>query len=131
MTIAKKNERPKGYGSRMARAALLAFAIVLAAEGGVPLPLPIDIVLLALGERAGAGEVPLWVVMGWLRVVVVAGTAALFLVARLTGNGSSSAYDRVVPRSGRASTGSARRLPGEGTSRSSWAAQPRGSERSP
>ena len=59
-------------------AALVAFAIVLAAEGGVPLPLPIDIVLIALGERAGAGEIPLWVVM--------AGTVAIFLLARLMGH---------------------------------------------
>ena len=49
------------------------------------MPLPIDIVLIALGERAGAGEVPLWVVMAWLEVVVVAGTAALFLVTRRMG----------------------------------------------
>lgn len=71
----------------MATAATLAVAIVLAAESGVPLPLPVDLVLLALGERAGAGEIPLWVVMSWLELVVVIGTITLFLLARRIGQG--------------------------------------------
>jgi membrane-associated protein len=70
----------------MGRAATVAVAIVLAAEGGVPVPLPVDVVLLALGERAGAGVIPLWVVMSWLELVVVVGTCALFLLARLIGH---------------------------------------------
>jgi membrane protein DedA with SNARE-associated domain len=60
-------------------------AIILATEAGVPVPIPADVVLLGLGERAGAEVLPLWAVMAWLEVVVVLGTVVLLLVARRVG----------------------------------------------
>jgi membrane protein DedA with SNARE-associated domain len=60
-------------------------AIILATEAGLPLPIPADVVLLGLGERAGAHAAPLWLVILGLEVVVVAGTCALFVAGRRLG----------------------------------------------
>jgi membrane-associated protein len=70
----------------MGRAIAAAVAIILATEAGVPVPFPADVVLLGLGERAGAHAVPLWVVMVALEAVVIAGTLVLFLLARRLGH---------------------------------------------
>jgi membrane protein DedA with SNARE-associated domain len=69
----------------MGKALAAGAGIVLATEAGVPVPIPADLVLLGLGERAAAGSAPLWAVMLILEVVVLAGTLALFLIARRTG----------------------------------------------
>jgi membrane protein DedA with SNARE-associated domain len=61
-------------------------AIILATEAGVPVPVPADVVLLGLGERAGADVLPLWAVMLWLEVVLIVGTSVLLLVARRFGD---------------------------------------------
>ncbi len=71
----------------MGRAVAAAVAIILATEAGVPVPFPADVVLLGLGERAGAHVVPLWVVMVSLEAVVIAGTCVLFFMARRLGHG--------------------------------------------
>jgi membrane protein DedA with SNARE-associated domain len=63
-----------------------AVAIILATEAGLPVPFPADVVLLGLGERAGAHAVPLWVVMVSLELVVVVGTCVLFFMARRLGH---------------------------------------------
>jgi membrane protein DedA with SNARE-associated domain len=57
-------------------------ALLLAMEAGVPVPVPGDLVMLLLGERVSAGALPLWLAAAALEVVALAGTAALFLVAR-------------------------------------------------
>jgi hypothetical protein len=36
-----------------------AAALLLAMEAGVPIPIPSDLVILVLGERASAGSLPL------------------------------------------------------------------------
>jgi membrane protein DedA with SNARE-associated domain len=68
------------------RAITAAVAIILATEAGVPVPFPADVVLLGLGERAGAHAVPLWVVMISLELVVIIGTCVLFFMARRLGH---------------------------------------------
>lgn len=69
----------------MSRAIAAGVGIILATEAGIPVPVPADLVLLGLGERAGAKVVPLWVVMIWLEVAVIVGTCVLLLVARRIG----------------------------------------------
>jgi membrane protein DedA with SNARE-associated domain len=61
-------------------------AIILATEVGLPVPFPADVVLLGLGERAGAHVVPLWVVMTSLEAVVILGACILFFAARRLGH---------------------------------------------
>lgn len=58
------------------------FGGVLLVEGGVPVPVPADLLVLLTGERAAAGAIPLWLAALVLEVVAVAGTAALFLATR-------------------------------------------------
>ena len=72
--------------SPLVKAVAAGVAIILATEAGVPLPIPADLVLLGLGERAGAEVLPLWAVMLWLEAVLIVGTLALLLVARRFGD---------------------------------------------
>jgi membrane-associated protein len=51
-------------------------------EAGVPLPIPGDVLMLVVGERAAANAVPLWMAVLGLELDVVIGTAALFFLAR-------------------------------------------------
>ena len=59
-----------------------ALVLLLPMEAGIPIPLPADLVMFTVGERAGAGKIPLWLAVGGFEVVAVAGTAALFLACR-------------------------------------------------
>lgn len=63
------------------------FAVVAAMEAGVPIPVPSDLVLLLVGERAAAGVFPLWAAVLAIELSVILGTSAIFLAAR--GPGSS------------------------------------------
>ena len=63
------------------------FAGLLVVESGVPLPVPGDVLMLLVGERAAAHALPLWLAVVGLEAVVVAGTAALFFAARGPGRG--------------------------------------------
>jgi len=59
-----------------------ALVLLLPMEAGIPVPLPADLVMFTVGERVGAGKIPLWLAVGGFEVVAVAGTAALFLACR-------------------------------------------------
>jgi membrane protein DedA with SNARE-associated domain len=48
----------------------------------VPIPIPADLVMLAVGERVAAGKFPLWLAVAGFEVIAVAGTTALFLACR-------------------------------------------------
>jgi membrane protein DedA with SNARE-associated domain len=54
-------------------------------EAGVPIPVPADLVMLLVGERAAAGAMPLWSAVLAFEVVAVVGTCALFVVCRRLG----------------------------------------------
>jgi membrane protein DedA with SNARE-associated domain len=73
------------------------FGLLLAMEAGVPVPVPADLVILLLGERVSAGAVPLWLALVVLELVAVAGTAALFLLAR---GPAAAVLERAGPRVG-------------------------------
>ena len=66
-------------------------------EAGVPIPIPLDLVVLVVGERAAAGSVPVWLAALLLEVVALAGTAALLLLCRGPGR---AVVTRVGPRIG-------------------------------
>lgn len=77
---------------------LPAVTVLLAAmEAGVPVPVPFDLVLLLVGERAAAGAFPLWLSALALEVVAVAGTTALLLTCRGPGR---AVIARLGPRIG-------------------------------
>jgi membrane protein DedA with SNARE-associated domain len=64
---------------------LVAIVAICGMEAGAPIPVPADLVLLGLGERAGSHTVPLWVVIVGLEVAALVGTTVLFLLARRIG----------------------------------------------
>jgi membrane protein DedA with SNARE-associated domain len=57
-------------------------ALLLPMEAGVPIPLPADLVMIAVGERVAAGRFPLWLAVTGFEVIAVVGTTALFLACR-------------------------------------------------
>jgi membrane protein DedA with SNARE-associated domain len=57
-------------------------ALLLPMEAGVPVPIPADLVMLGVGARVGAGDIPLAVAVLAFEAVAVVGTTALFLAAR-------------------------------------------------
>jgi membrane protein DedA with SNARE-associated domain len=78
-----------------------ALVLLLPMEAGIPIPLPADLVMFTVGERVGAGKIPLWLAVGGFAVVAVAGTAALFLACR-------GPAQRVIARFGPRASGSPR-----------------------
>lgn len=66
--------------------AIAGLALMLPMEAGVPLPIPSDLIMLAVGARVGAGDLPLWVAVLAFEAVAIVGTTALFLVAHGPGH---------------------------------------------
>src|SRR5690242_15959470 len=60
----------------------LALVLLLPMEAGVPIPVPADLVMFAVGERVAAGKFPLWLAGAGFEVIAVLGTTALFLACR-------------------------------------------------
>jgi membrane protein DedA with SNARE-associated domain len=60
--------------------------LLLPMEAGIPIPIPADLVMLVIGERAAAGNFPLWAAVLALEVIAVVGSTALFLIARGPGH---------------------------------------------
>ena len=57
-------------------------ALLLPMEAGVPVPFPSDFLMLAIGARVGAGDIPLWVAIVAFEAVAIIGTTALFCRTR-------------------------------------------------
>lgn len=74
-----------------------AAGLLVAMEAGVPIPVPSDLVILLLGERAQAGAFPVWLVALALELVAAVGTVALFFAARGPGR---AVIVRLGPRVG-------------------------------
>ena len=49
----------------------LALALLLPMEAGVPIPVPADLVMFAVGERVAAGKFPLWLAVTGFEVIAV------------------------------------------------------------
>ncbi len=58
------------------------FGALTVVEAGVPLPIPGDVLMLLVGERAAANQLPVWLAVAGLEAAVVAGTSLLFFAAR-------------------------------------------------
>ena len=58
------------------------FGGLVVIEAGIPLPIPGDVLMLLVGERAAASALPLWLAVLGLELVVIIGTTALFFAAR-------------------------------------------------
>ena len=115
-----------GRGAATGLGVPAALALLLPMEAGVPIPVPADLVMLLVGERVAEGHFPLWAAVVALEVIAVAGTAALFLVARGPGHALVSRFgsrfgltdDRMarasamVERRGRPALVAGRALPG-------------------
>lgn len=74
-----------------------ALGLLVPMEAGVPIPLPTDLVLLLVGERAAAGTIPLWLAVLAMELVAAAGTALLFFACRGPGH---ALIKRLGPRVG-------------------------------
>src|SRR5919106_3943438 len=74
-----------------------ALALLVPMEAGVPIPIPTDLVILLVGERAAAGAIPLWVAVLGVELVALVGTALLFFACRGPGHALVS---RLGPRVG-------------------------------
>jgi len=72
---------------------LAALVLLLPMEAGVPIPLPADLVMLAVGEQVAAGRFPLWLAVTGFEIIAAVGTTALFLACRGPGH-------RIVARYG-------------------------------
>jgi membrane-associated protein len=75
-----------GTGGAAGIGAVAGLVLLVPIEAGVPVPFPADLVMLAVGARVGAGDIPLWIAVLAFEAVAVIGTTALFAAARGPGN---------------------------------------------
>ena len=73
-------------------AVLAAFAYLAVEESGVPIPVPGDFLMLALGVRAHEGIIVLWQVIAAMEAGTVLGSSLLYLLARRGGRGVVERY---------------------------------------
>lgn len=66
---------------------LAAFAYLALEEGGLPIPVPGDFLMLAFGVRAREGSIVLWQVIAAMEAGTVLGSSLLYLLARRNGRG--------------------------------------------
>ncbi len=71
---------------------LAAFAYLALEESGVPIPVPGDFLMLALGVRAREGLIVLWQVIAAMQAGTVLGSSLLYLLARHGGRGVVERY---------------------------------------
>ena len=73
-----------------------AFVFLLIEEGGVPVPVPGDVLMLVLGIHAREGTVSLWQAVGatWLGTMI--GSTLLYFGSRIAGRGLVYRYGRFI-----------------------------------
>jgi membrane-associated protein len=71
---------------------LAAFVYLALEEGGLPIPVPGDFLMLALGTRARDGSIVLWQVVAAMEAGTVLGSSLLYLLARRGGRGVVERY---------------------------------------
>jgi membrane protein DedA with SNARE-associated domain len=86
-----------GSGGAAGIGTIAGIVLLLPMEAGVPIPIPADLVMLAVGARVGAGGIALWAAVLAFEAVAVVGTTALFAAARGPGN---ALVRRLGPRIG-------------------------------
>jgi membrane protein DedA with SNARE-associated domain len=91
LLLAAAKKATPGFG------APVALALLLPMEAGIPIPVPADLVMLLIGERAADGAIPVWAAVLALEAIAVVGSVALFLFARGPGH---AVVARAGPRVG-------------------------------
>lgn len=71
---------------------LAAFLYLAVEEAGVPIPVPGDFLMIALGVRAREGGIVLWQVIAAMEAGTVLGSSLLYLLARRGGRGLVERY---------------------------------------
>jgi membrane-associated protein len=71
--------------------------LLVLSECGIPMPIPADVLMLLVGERAAAGVLPLWLAALAFALIAAVGTSTLFLLARGPGQ---AVLARLGPRVG-------------------------------
>jgi membrane protein DedA with SNARE-associated domain len=59
-----------------------AMGVLVLTEAGLPIPIPGDLLMLLLGERASAGALPLWAAIVVAEAIACAGVVALYVAVR-------------------------------------------------
>lgn len=72
------------------------FALVLIEEAGVPVPIPGDVLMLALGVHARQGLVPLWQAIAVLESATLIGASALYFASARAGRVLVYRYGRYI-----------------------------------
>ena len=75
---------------------LAGFVLVLVEEAGVPVPVPGDFLMLALGAHARQGAVPLWQAIVVLEAATLLGASFLYFVAARAGRSLVYRYGRYM-----------------------------------
>jgi len=75
---------------------LAGFVMILIEEAGVPVPVPGDFLMLALGVHAHEGRVPLWQALLVMEVATLLGASFLYLLAARAGRGLVYRYGRYM-----------------------------------
>src|SRR5919199_216462 len=75
---------------------LAGFFMILVEEAGVPVPVPGDFLMLALGVHSRQGAVPLWQVLLVLEVATLLGASVLYFVAARAGRTLVFRYGRYM-----------------------------------
>jgi len=75
---------------------LAGFVLVLVEEAGVPVPVPGDFLMMALGANARSGHVPLWQGILALEVATLVGATILYFVAARAGRSLVYRYGRYI-----------------------------------
>ena len=91
------NEARLAFQGLMDQHGLLAgFVLVLVEEAGVPVPIPGDVLMLALGVHARQGMAPLWQALVVLELATVLGASVLYLASARAGRGLVYQYGRYI-----------------------------------
>ena len=75
---------------------LAAFAYLALEEAGVPIPVPGDFLMLALGARAREGGIALWQVIAAMQAGTMLGSSLLYLLARRGGRGVVERFGPII-----------------------------------
>jgi membrane-associated protein len=75
---------------------LAAFIYLALEEGGLPIPVPGDFLMLALGARARDGDIVLWQVIAAMEAGTVLGSSLLYMLARRGGRGVVERYGSFI-----------------------------------
>jgi membrane protein DedA with SNARE-associated domain len=70
--------------------------LLMLMEAGIPIPIPADLLMILLGERAAAGVLPLWVAAVALELAALVGLTFLFVMAKGPGRAIAVRFGRRI-----------------------------------